>query len=119
MTGIDEMMKCMNLQADILKITDEAGYMAAIGLDEYPMTLNLHEDTAQLSLFPADERPGTCCISFADNALRIETNGEFGMSEDSFTKLLRKFKKCCVEYALATHRGTFENCAEKEKEPDI
>ncbi len=115
----DEMMKCMNLQADILKITDEAGYLAAIGLNEYPMTLSLHEDASQLSLFPDDARPGTCCISFADNSLHIETNGEFNMSEDCFTKLLRKFKKCCVEYALTVHRGMYEGgSAEMKKEPD-
>lgn len=114
---IDEMIKCMNLQADILQMAEERDYLAAIELTAYPMTLSLHEDTSQMSLFDSDDRPGTCCITFRDNALSIETGGGFSMPEETFTKLLRKFKKCCIEYALVTHREMYEG-ADKGKEQE-
>ena len=63
MMETDEMIKCINLQADILQLAEEGGYLAAIELTAYPMMLNLHEDTGQMSLFGSNDRPGTCCVS--------------------------------------------------------
>ena len=115
MMETDELIKCINLQADILQLAEEGGYLAAIELTAYPMTLSLHEDTGQMSLFESDDRPGTCCISCRDNALEIETGGEFSMPEARFIKILHKFKKCCQEYAFAAHRERYEGYVPEKK----
>lgn len=103
------------LAIQIIDLAKDAGYLTAINLDEYPMSMGMCQSNGgQMSLFPEEDRLGTCHIEFLDGSLNIETGGGFSIDEKTFSKILSRFRKCCTFYALATHRETFEGV---KKEP--